>query len=285
MKLRAPAKVNLQLKIHGRRADGFHDIETVMVPLSLADEVSVEASAAPAVNVSCDDPNVPQGPDNLAAAAAREYARHTGLKFGLDIEIRKRIPAGAGLGGGSSNAAAVLVALDSIFETNLGFEKLEKLAAILGSDVPFFIRAVPAICRGRGEIMQPFKVPEKLRLLLLKPPFGIETSWAYSAWATSHALPGNLDCEQDLGWIKIFNSLERPVFEKFLLLPVMKEWLRHQPEVRAAAMSGSGSTIFAMLAENTSDHDLQHRAKTNFGETLWTAFCEAPHDMKTLNLP
>jgi 4-diphosphocytidyl-2-C-methyl-D-erythritol kinase len=276
MKLRAPAKVNLQLRVLGRRDDGFHDIETLIVPISLADEITVETSPEGAVRVCCDDPNVPEGENNLAAAAAHEFARHTGLQFGAQIGIRKGIPVGAGLAGGSSDAASVLVALDSIFESHLGVEGLEKVAARLGSDVPFFIRGLPAICRGRGEIIEPFHLPEKLRLLLLKPPFGVETPWAYKAWAASHSLPGGFEYEQDLGWIRIFNSLERPVFEKFLVLPVMKDWLRQQPEVRAAAMSGSGSIIFAVLREDARGSGLEERVKARFGDTLWTAFCEAP---------
>jgi 4-diphosphocytidyl-2-C-methyl-D-erythritol kinase len=276
MKLRAPAKVNLQLRVHGRRADGFHEIETLMVPISLADEIMVEVSAGSAVRISCDDPNIPVGDENLAARAAREYSRRTGLQFGAQIGIRKRIPMGAGLAGGSSDAAAVLVGLDNILETHLGVEGLEKVAAKVGSDVPFFIRGLPAMCSGRGEIIQPFDVPEKLGLLLLKPPFSVETPWAYKSWAASHSLPGAPEDEQDLGWIKIFNSLERPVFEKFLVLPVMKEWLRQQHDVRAAGMSGSGSTVFALLREDRGGADLEKRAKARFGDTLWTALCEAP---------
>jgi 4-diphosphocytidyl-2-C-methyl-D-erythritol kinase len=273
MKLRAPGKVNLQLRVLGRRADGYHEIETLILPISLADEISVEASKGGMVKVSCDEANVPQGEDNLAAMAASEFSRRTGLQISVHIEIRKRIPVGAGLGGGSSDAAAVLVALDSIFETHLGIEGLEEVAAKLGSDVPFFIRGLPAICRGRGEIIQPYDTPEELDLLLLKPPFAVETSWAYKTWAASHSLPGGPDTEQDLGWIMIFNALERPVFEKFLVLPVMKAWLRRQPEVRAAAMSGSGSTLFAVLREN--GRELEDRVKAEFGDTLWTALCKA----------
>jgi 4-diphosphocytidyl-2-C-methyl-D-erythritol kinase len=276
MKLRAPAKVNLQLRVHGRRPDGFHEIETLMVPISLADEITVEASVGSAASVSCDDPSVPAGEKNLAAKAAQEYSRYTGLQFGAQIGIRKRIPMGAGLAGGSSDAAAVLVALDTIFETRLGVEGLEEVASKVGSDVPFFIRGLPAICRGRGELIQPFHLPERLRFLLLKPPFAVETPWAYKAWAASRPLSGGPEEEQDLGWIKIFNSLERPVFEKFLVLPVMKDWLRQQREVRAAGMSGSGSTLFAVLRDKNGGPDLEKRVKARFGDTLWTAFCDAP---------
>ena len=276
MKLRAPAKVNLQLRILGPRADGFHDIETTIVPISLSDEITVEIFEGDTVTISCDDPRVPTDRSNLAAAAAHEFQAETGLRFAVSIDIRKSIPIGAGLGGGSSDAAAVLLALDERLGTQLGIEGLERVAEKLGSDVPFFIRRLPAICRGRGEIVEPFDVPERMKILLIKPPFGVETPWAYKAWASSYSLSSELEIEQDLGWIKVFNSLERPVFEKFLLLPVMKDWLRKQPEVRAAAMSGSGSTVFAVLDDNASGSDLDRRLKAMFGDTLWVMLCDAP---------
>lgn len=272
MKLSAPAKVNLHLRILRKRPDGFHDLETLMAPISLADEITVELADDRTVTMTCDQAEVPAGPANLAVRAAEEFARQTGREFGARIELRKRIPMGAGLGGGSSDAAAVLIALDTILETRLGAGSLEEMAARLGSDVPFFIRRRAAWCRGRGEITEPCDLPEKLPLLLLKPAFGIETPWAYKNWATSHSLPGDFGEEQDLGWVKIVNSLERPAFEKFLVLPAMKQWLRAQPEVRAAAMSGSGSTMFAVLRQDAGDLEL--RAKERFGESLWTAVCE-----------
>lgn len=274
MKLPAPAKVNLHLRILGKRPDGFHNIETLMVPISLADELTVETSLGRTVRVTCDNPNVPQGEQNLAARAAHEFSRQTGQQFAARIHITKRIPMGAGLGGGSSDAATVLIALDSIFETRLGVTELQRMAAHLGSDVPFFIRRHPAWCRGRGEITEPFDPPEKLPLLLLKPSFGVDTPWAYKNWAASRVLPGDFEKEQDLGWVKIFNSLERPVFEKFLVLPVMKKWLLEQLEVRAAAMSGSGSTMFAVLKDGAKGEGLETRAREFFGGTLWSALCE-----------
>lgn len=274
MKLRAPAKVNLHLRICGKRADGFHDLETLMVPLSLADDIMVETSLGRTVRVECDNPEVPLGEKNLAAVAAHRFSHHTGRQFAARIAITKRIPMGAGLGGGSSDAAAVLTALDTIFETRLGVAGLERIAAELGSDVPFFIRRHAAWCRGRGEQIEAWNLPEKLPLLLLKPVFGVETPWAYQNWAASRDLPGLDDREQDLGWVRIFNSLERPVFEKFLILPAMKRWLRAQPGVRAAAMSGSGSTMFAVLHEASVAEDLMARARVEFGESLWQAACE-----------
>lgn len=276
MKLLAPAKVNLQLRILGRRSDGFHDIETTIVPLSLADEITMETCEGDTVTISCDDPAIPTDRSNLAAAAAYVFQEETGLRFAAHIDIRKSIPMGAGLGGGSSDAAAVLLALDEMLGTQLGIGALERVAARVGSDVPFFIRRRPAICRGRGEIIEPFHVPESFKILLIKPPFGVETPWAYKAWATSHSLSEGLETEQDLGWLTISNALERPVFEKFILLPVMKDWLRKQPEVRAAAMSGSGSTVFAILHHGAFGSDLELRLKAMFGDTLWVVLCDAP---------
>lgn len=273
MKLRASAKVNLHLRILRRRTDGFHDIETLMVPVSLADEVTVETGPGTSVEFLCSRPDVPGGEDNLAVKAVREFARETGLAFSARIALEKRIPMGAGLGGGSSDAAAVLRALDVLLETGLGAEALESMAAKLGSDVPFFIRSRPAICRGRGEIMEAAEAPAGLPLLLLKPDFGVETPWAYQNWAASHELAGSSGAEQDLDGIPIVNALERPVFEKFLLLPVIKSWLLAQPSVRVAAMSGSGSTMFAVLKDGDCGNELAEKARAEFGKGLWTALC------------
>jgi 4-diphosphocytidyl-2-C-methyl-D-erythritol kinase len=273
MKVRAPAKVNLQLRILGRRADGFHDIETVIVPVSLSDEITLEIFSGETVSMSCDDPTLPTDRRNLAAEAVYAFQGQTGLRFGAKIDLCKHIPVAAGLGGGSSDAAAVLFALDQLLATQIGFEGLEKIAARLGSDVPCFVRRRPAICRGRGEIIEPFELPEKLEILLIKPPFGVETAWAYNAWATSQPLPKGLEVEQDLGWIKIFNALERPVFEKFIVLPVLKNWLLRQAEVRAAGMSGSGSSFFAVLRDGASGSTLEARLKAMFGDSFWTALC------------
>lgn len=276
MKLRALAKVNLSLRILGKRPDGFHELETLMTPISLADEISIETGIGQGVRVHCDDPSVPQDDSNLAAVAARQFHSHTGIRFTVKIGIQKQIPAGAGLGGGSSDAAAVLVALDSIFETHLGPAVLEQIASNIGSDVPFFIRRVPAWARGRGERIDPTALPGQLWLALLKPPFGVETPWAYKKWSGSANLPGVDYDEQEWGGFHFVNDLERPVFEKFLFLAEVKTWMRAQPECRAALMSGSGSTMFAVCEEEAAAKAVTERAKVHFGSTMWTAVCAAP---------
>jgi len=276
MKLRAPAKVNLSLRILGKRPDGFHELETLMTPISLADEISIETGIGQGVRVHCDDASVPQDDSNLAAVAARQFHSHTGIRFTVKIGIRKQIPSGAGLGGGSSDAAAVLVALDSIFETHLGPAVLEQIASNIGSDVPFFIRRVPAWARGRGERIEPTALPGQLWLALLKPPFGVETPWAYKKWSGSTNLPGVDYAEQEWEGFRFVNDLERPVFEKFLFLAEVKTWMRAQPECHAALMSGSGSTMFAVCEDAAAAKSITERATSHFGSTMWTAVCTAP---------
>lgn len=271
MKLRAPAKVNLSLRILGRRPDGFHEIESVIAPISLADEITIETSLGQGVKVRCDDPAIPQDDSNLAAVAARQFHAQTGVRFFADIFITKHIPSGAGLGGGSSDAAAVLLALDSIFETNLGTAGLEEIAARIGSDVPFFIRRQRAIVRGRGEVVEPAPPAPPLHLVLIKPPFEVSTPWAYRQWSTATGLPSVDLSPQSWMDFEFVNDLETPVFEKFLLLPVIRAWLREQPGCHVAMMSGSGSTMFGVCESGEAAAAIARHAQAHFGEFTWTA--------------
>lgn len=266
MTIQAFGKVNLVLRICGKRPDGYHDIETLMVPVTLADEVEADVEEGSGTEIACDQAEIPTGPENLVWRAAEIFQRHTGRTFRTRIILRKSIPHGAGLGGGSSDAAAVLQALDQLTGTHLGADALEDLAAQIGSDIPFFIRSVPAWCRGRGEQMHPATEVPAANILLLKPPFPVSTAWAYQAWQSRRSVSAS---GQMLGDIELANDLEAPVFDKHLLLPAMKSWLQAQPEVSAAMMSGSGSTLFAIL--NQPAGTLAQRAKAEFGSTLWTA--------------
>jgi len=266
----APAKVNLTLRVLGKRPDGFHEIETLIVPVGLADTLTVEE--AEEWSFACDDPTVPGDEGNLAVRAARLFFKETGLNPAVHLRLTKRIPHGAGLGGGSSDAAAALRLLDEFYSTHLSHEVLIRLAAELGSDVPVFVEGKPAWCRGRGEIVEPADFARTLPILLLKPNFGIPTPWAYQHWKDSRPLEGVHYEPQEFPWGRLENDLERPVFEKYLVLAAMKEWLRAQPESAGALMSGSGSTMFAVLRESGTGQTLAKRAREMFGEELWT--CE-----------
>ncbi|GAB4178539.1 MAG: 4-(cytidine 5'-diphospho)-2-C-methyl-D-erythritol kinase [Terrimicrobiaceae bacterium] len=271
MKILAPAKINLSLRVVGRRPDGFHDIETLMVGISLADELELVTTDGPGLALTCNDPGVPTDESNLVIKAAQCFFAETGLEPKARFHLIKRIPWGAGLGGGSSDAAAALRLLDQAHDTQLGVARLEELAGRIGSDVAWFVRGQPAVCRGRGELVEPLKDPlPTLRVFLLKPPFGVPTPWAYRRWSESRPPPA---IPRDVDGVPLFNDLESPVFEKFILLPVLKHWLEAQPGVLAATMSGSGSTVFAVLQPEANAEALADNARSMFGPTLWTHEC------------
>ena len=274
MQIAAPAKINLNLRILGRNeATGYHDIETWMVPVTVADELRVELVEAPGITLTCSDPDLDSGSDNLAWKAAELFLRETGQQSGASIELHKHIPHGAGLGGGSSDAAAVFSALNRQIPRPLEAPALEKLAAQLGSDIPFFIHGEAAMARGRGEILHPRPLPQPLDLLLLKPPFPVPTAWAYAAYAKKEFCPAEWTAPQLHDGIEIYNDLERAVFRKYLILPDMKQWLLEHSLVAAAAMTGSGSCLFAILRDARGADQLANEAKAEFGQTLWTAAC------------
>ena len=252
MQLFAPAKVNLSFKILCRREDGFHEIETLMAPISLGDELTIEPNeSGTGVSFSSDDLTLPAGDENLVVRAAHRFFAEIREEPRVRITLRKKIPHGAGLGGGSSDAASTLLGLNELYDGRVAFPRLTSLAAEIGSDVPFFLVRGTARCRGRGEIVEPVGSLPELSLLLLKPDFGVPTPWAYQQWRDSRELPGVDYAAQKVGDLIFENDLERPVFEKHLFLARMKGWLREQPEVAAALLSGSGSTMFAVLREAT----------------------------------
>jgi 4-diphosphocytidyl-2-C-methyl-D-erythritol kinase len=271
MQLFAPAKINLSLKILRRRDDGFHEIDTLMAPISLCDELIVEPTvSAQGIDFSIDDSTLPAGEENLVVRAAHLFFAEIKEGPRVRIALRKKIPHGAGLGGGSSDAATTLLGLNQLHGAPLSSSRLTSLAAEIGSDVAFFLVGGPARCRGRGEIVEPVESLPKLSLLLLKPGFGVPTPWAYQRWRDSREITGINYAPQDFGGLRFANDLERPVFEKYLFLARCKEWLRAQPEVAAGLLSGSGSTLFAILRENGTADALAERARAELDPLLWT---------------
>jgi 4-diphosphocytidyl-2-C-methyl-D-erythritol kinase len=275
--LTAPAKINLSLRILGKRPDGFHELETLMAPLNLADEIEIVHAPGHAIELTCNDPEIPTDSGNLCVRAVELFREETGIAHGISVSLMKRIPHGAGLGGGSSDAAAVLKGLNVLFDEPLVNEELALLAASLGSDVPFFLHDGPALCKGRGEILEEASAIPERRILLIKPPFPVPTAWAYKRYAevneSGHKLP--IDPVQYLDGIELVNDLEPPVFAKYLLLPAMKEWLLEQSCVESAFMTGSGSTMVAVIRPTAAADDitgLKRALLAEFGETMWV--CE-----------
>ena len=273
MQILAPAKINLSLRVLGRRSDGFHDIETLIAPISLYDKIDIEKQNR-WIDFSCDDPTLSTGDDNLVVRAAKLFLDQAGIKNGLSIKLEKKIPHGAGLGGGSSDAAATLRALNELFRTKLSREDLAGLAVKIGSDIPFFLYESAAVCKGRGEVVEPRTLKEKLPILLFKPAFGVPTAWAYSRWKASKELPGVPYGPQKLDGQTFVNDLERPAFEKYVFLAQLKNWLVKQKEVAVALMSGSGSTVFAVLDKKIDVDLLAKRAREELDRRVWTCACE-----------
>jgi 4-diphosphocytidyl-2-C-methyl-D-erythritol kinase len=268
----APAKVNLFLRVLGRQDDSFHEIETLMTRITLYDSLEIER--AEAFEFQSSDPMLPPGGDNLVVRAALLFFSAAERKPNVRITLQKKIPYGAGLGGGSSDAAATLRLLGRFFEIKLSPKKLAGLAAELGSDVSFFLGETAAICRGRGEIVESVQLPGQLNLVLLKPPFGVPTPWAYSRFRQAQEIPGVTYQSQKIGQQIFVNDLERPVFEKFVFLARLKTWLLEQDEVSVALMAGSGSTVFAVVPEQASAEALITRARKELDPNLWACFCQ-----------
>ena len=267
----APAKLNLFLAITGRRADGFHDLVSVAVTLEFGDTLRAEiAAGAGGFGLECDDASVPADESNLVIKAARAFAAATGWPgegTGVKFFLRKRVPAGAGLGGGSSDAVAALRALNALAGARLGREELARLAAGLGSDCALFLHDGAVVMRGRGERIEALPAAAGARLrgrrvLVFKPAFGVATPWAYARLAAGapESYLAAAEAEARLAaWIGeadsaaeglLFNTMERAAFGKFLALPTLLETLRAEFGL-AGRMSGSGSACFAFLREDT----------------------------------
>jgi 4-diphosphocytidyl-2-C-methyl-D-erythritol kinase len=259
----SPAKLNLFLAITGRRADGFHDLVSVAAPLDFGDELKATPAKA-GFTLACDDPAVPVDGTNLILKAAAAFAAATSWPGGAHFQLTKRIPMGAGLGGGSSNAVAALRALNELSGGALAPSKLAGVAATLGSDCALFLREVPVVMRGRGEWVEvlPASAAARVRgrrVLVFKPSFGIGTPWAYARMDKrgTDYLP-EAEAEARLAnWLGgtapieelLFNNMEPAAFEKHLALPVLLGRLQREFGL-AVRMSGSGSACFAVLRDS-----------------------------------
>ncbi|AOS44896.1 4-diphosphocytidyl-2-C-methyl-D-erythritol kinase [Lacunisphaera limnophila] len=258
----SPAKLNLFLAVTGRRPDGFHDLVSVAAPLDFGDELEAETGGR-GYALACDDPAVPVDGSNLVLRAAGAYAVATGWDEPVRFRLTKRIPVGAGLGGGSSNAVAALRALNQLAGGRLGEAQLAGLAAALGSDCALFLAQAPVVMRGRGERVEPLAPGAAARLrgrrvLVFKPAFGISTPWAYGRMVArgTDYLPADQAEARLARWLGgeaaaeelLYNNMEPAAFEKYVPLPLLLAKLRAEFGV-AVAMSGSGSACYALLHE------------------------------------
>jgi 4-diphosphocytidyl-2-C-methyl-D-erythritol kinase len=281
--VRSYAKVNLTLDVLGTRPDGYHGIESVMQTISLHDTVTLAWGGGPGIRITCDAPGIPTDESNLAYKAAALFCEHLGLEPRLEIDIAKRIPAEAGLAGGSSNAAAVLRGLNHLFGEPAGRQKVCDTAAQTGSDVPFFLVGGTALVRGRGEDVVPLPDIPTWWLGIIKPRFGVSTAWAYrrldemrgsgqtpARGEQTTASARMVRCIEEEGCERLHqllsNDLERPALEAYPEIANIKRAFVVEG-ARGALMCGSGSAVFGLFEQKVE----ARRATESQGGCQWSA--------------
>ncbi|HOZ22767.1 MAG TPA: 4-(cytidine 5'-diphospho)-2-C-methyl-D-erythritol kinase [bacterium] len=254
----AYAKINLGLRILGRREDGYHELETIFQEISVRDVLTIAVQQS-GITIGCSDPAIPVDERNLAWRAAALLQKSAGVELGCNIQIKKNIPTGAGLGGGSSDAAATLKALNREWELDWPLERLQPLAAELGSDVPFFLRGGCALGRGRGELLQPLTLPQGWWGVLVWPNLMISTRWVYENTnfdltkslknSKFYSLTSFADSLSD--WdLYLVNDLEPVVFNTYPHLKKLVEGFKRAGAFYAH-MSGSGSAVFGLFLDKS----------------------------------
>jgi len=259
----APAKLNLFLEVLGPRPDGYHDLESLLVAIDLFDTLTFTAAPPGRITLGCDDPSVPTGRANLVVRAAELLREEAGIDRGVTIDLRKAIPAQAGLGGGSSDAAAALVALDHLWNLQTPPDRLDALAGAIGSDVAFFLHTPAAVCRGRGERVEAVDLPGAFHFVLVCPPVGVSTAAVYCRLIPPDrprpigpvlaALTGGDPAE--LGRY-LFNRLQ-PVAESLEpdLTRVREALAAVGPSLQGHLISGSGSAYFGLARDRGAARD------------------------------
>lgn len=256
----APAKINLILRILDRRSDGFHNLWSIMQTVALDDEVQIRLRMdRQDIRLRCDAVQLATDQTNLVYRAAAEMLRRARQSIGLDIELRKRIPIGAGLGGGSSDAAATIIGLNHLLQLRWTPAQMADAGQSLGSDVPFFLFAPSAYVAGRGEAVRPVVIEGARWVVLVNPGFGVNTKWAYQELAATRTavrplslVQQALDRQSRVNWAQLLdvaeNDFEMPVFAAHGKLQEIKRSLQaYGAEI--ALLSGSGATVFGIFAD------------------------------------
>jgi 4-diphosphocytidyl-2-C-methyl-D-erythritol kinase len=247
-----PAKINLWLEVLRKRDDGYHELSTLMLPVAVADELRVELHRGEEIRLLCDADGVPGDRTNLAWRAAEAFMHETGWRAGVTITLRKNIPVAAGLGGGSADAAGVLLALNRMQGNVLSRESLQRVAVRLGADVPFFLDQRPALATGIGEKLTPVSGVPNYPLIMVKPQLSIATAWVYQSLKLTRgecrinvssflARPWRLEEVME-------NDLESVTLSSYPVLLRIKAWLRSRGAV-GTLMSGSGPTIYGIFRD------------------------------------
>lgn len=274
--VRCPAKLNLYLEVVRRRPDGYHDLDTIMQAIDLFDELEVVPRRGPELTLECSDASVPADARNLVVRAALALRRHTGHAGGAHFRLAKRIPAGAGLGGGSSDAAGALVALNRLWGLGLSTARLTEVAAAVGSDVAFFLTGGTARCTGRGEQVEPLPAPRTFHYVLVCPALRVSTAGVY-ARVRFPLTPRRADAIMPLRELAsgdveglgraLFNRLEAPAFLGHPSLANGKACLAASGNFVGVAMTGSGSALFGVCRAADRAVALERTMALHLGQT------------------
>lgn len=287
---KAFAKINLTLDVLGKRADGYHEVSMVMQAISLHDTVDFHKRAA-GISLSCNAADLPCDHGNLAFRAAALLQQECGVTEGVHIELVKRIPLAAGLAGGSSDAAAVLRGLNQLWQLGLGQQELERLAARLGSDVPFCLWGGTVLATGRGEVLQPLADFAGIGVVLAHPPIPVSTAWVYgrfsqrqTAGAQHNAAMRQAIGQRDFPAVadNLFNALESVTEPAHPQITAIKEAMR-DAGASGVLMSGSGPTVFALTPDRLAAEQLAARLSLGPGVTILTAETVAREEQ--MNVP
>jgi len=250
--LKAPAKVNYRLDVLRRRPDGYHDLRMIMQRIDLCDDVVIAVTEAPGIRVTCGRRGVPDGPGNIAWRAADLLLKLTGREVGLDIAITKNIPVAAGLGGGSSDGATVLMGVNELLGLQLDDGRLMEIGVKLGADVPFFIFKKTALAEGIGERLTPIAEIPSLWLAIVNPNIHVSTAWVYqnlqlTTGKDTHIMPRFYGSAAEVCAI-LANDLETVTVKRFPVIGEIKQRLL-SAGASGALMSGSGPTVFGVFAD------------------------------------
>ncbi len=294
--IKAPAKINLFLEVLGKRGDGYHEIKSLVLPVSLFDRISLEITSG-VIETAADNPArfpgipwpVSMGPpeDNLTTQAARLLRKTTGCRLGARIRLKKNIPIGGGLGGGSSDAAAVLQGLNRLWNTGLSRDELMALGARLGCDIPALVHGGALEITGRGEHIRPLRraAAPRLWLVLVNPGISISTGDIYARYQpgltsrpSRNKLPsivrGLEEGSLDRIAAGLFNALRATVYRKYPLLAIIHNELE-QAGAKGVLLSGTGATVFALAASRAQGRRLAKRVRAAAGCPLWTCVARA----------
>jgi len=273
--LQAPAKVNLRLDVIRKRPDGYHDLRMLMVRIALFDRITLELTDTPGVQVLCDAPDVPSGEGNIVWKGATTLLRRRGVDQGVRITIGKGIPAAAGLGGGSSDAATTLAGLNRLLGLGCSNEELREIALPLGADVPFFLFSSPAVAEGVGEILSPAPLLPPCSFVLVNPRIPVPTAWVYQNLQLTQR-PAEDTFHRSFRTVKdlcafLSNDLERVTIPAYPVVGDIRDALLGAGCL-GALMSGSGPSVFGVCRSR--EESLQVVKRLSFPSDWFVAVCD-----------